>query len=55
MKAMMKSIVLEKLSSRTSSGSFLSEAVARSGRRRSKIIVCEILWTSGDDWRYDFE
>lgn len=49
MKAMMKSIVLEKFSSRTSSGWRLVEASSKRGRRRENIIVLEIWWSSGDD------
>ena len=49
MKAMMKSIVLEKFSSRTSRGWRLTEASSRRGRRRENIMVLEIWSTSGDD------
>ena len=49
MKAMMKSIVLEKFSSRTSRGWRLIEASCKTGRRRENIIVLEIWWSSGDD------
>lgn len=49
MKAMMKSIVLEKFSSRTSRGWRFVEASSRRGRRREKIIVLEIWCTSGED------
>ena len=49
MKAMMKSIVLEKFSSRTSRGWNLVEASSKKGRRRENIIVLEIWWSSGDD------
>ncbi len=49
MKAMMKSIVLEKFNSRTSRGWDLLEASSKRGRRRESIIVLEIWWNSGDD------
>lgn len=51
MKAVMKSMVLPKLNSRTSTGICSIATVSRNGKMREKIIVWEILWISGEDWR----
>ena len=51
MKAMMKSIVLEKFNSSTSIGCLLAAASSSRGRSLSKIMIFEIAWTSGEDWR----
>ena len=51
MNAMMKSIVLEKFNSSTSSGCLLLAASSSRGRSRSKIMTLEIVWTSAEDWR----
>lgn len=51
MKAVMKSMALEWLSSRTSTGSFLAAADPRMGKRREKMIVWEIFSISGEDCR----
>ena len=51
MKAVMKSMVLAKLYSSTSTGFCSIAADSRNGKMREKIIIWEILCISGEDWR----